>query len=182
MGPEHAGNEGARPLESTDRGNMDIGGDEQVVQGTWGSLTFAVGIWLMVLFAVVTAFDFHPSARIIPHIAGFPTLLFATIMTAREVAWLRARRGQGEAIDRSGLRADIEAFAWFAGYSVGVIVLGFAIASPLFMVAFLRIYGRQPWLRTVLLTTLVVGVAVFVFDGVFGIRVYDGWLPARITG
>ena len=165
-----------------DRGNMDIGGDDPVVEGTWGSLVFAVGIWIALLYAVVVAFDFHPSARIIPHIAGFPALLFATIMVAREVTWLRARRGDQDAPARTSLAAEFEAFAWFVGYSIGVIVLGFALASPVFMVAFLRLYGRQPWPRTLVLTSIVVGLTVFVFDGVFGIRVYDGWLPTLLRG
>ena len=166
-----------------DRGNMDIGGDDPVVEGTWGSLAFAVGIWITLLYAVVVAFDFHPSARIIPHIAGIPALLFATIMVAREVTWLRARLvDDSRSPQRGSLTAEFEAFAWFIGYSVGVILLGFALASPIFMVAFLRLYGRQPWLRTVVLTSVVVGLTVFVFDGVFGIRVYDGWLPTLLRG
>jgi hypothetical protein len=155
--------------------------DGPVVRGTLGSLLFVLVIWLVVLYALITAFGFHPSARVIPQVAGVPTLVGSTIMLAREVAWWRARRrGELEVSGQGHIRGELESFAWFAAYTAGIFTLGFAIASPLFMLAFLRIYGQESWRRTIMLTVLVVGVIVWLFDGYMNISVYEGWLPGQL--
>ena len=148
----------------------------KVVRGTPGSLLFSFGIWVAVLYAVVEAFGFRPSARILPLLAGIPTLVVATVMVGREFAWFRQRRRDpGSAVQRDS-RAELVSIAWFGAYTIGVFVVGFAISSPIFMVLFLRLYGRQSWPRILTLTIIVVGLTAGVFDRFFNIGVYEGWL------
>lgn len=172
-----------------EQGDAQAVGDQQShedrgVSGSLGALAFAFGMWAAMLYAVVTAFDFHPAARTLPHIVGIPTLLVATLVLAREVAAWRRRKGDGpvEGTAAPDVRTELQAFGWFLGYTAGVLLVGFAIASPVFLVLFLKLYGKESWVTTILVTAVVTGTLVGLFAGVLNVGIYDGYLTVVLEG
>jgi hypothetical protein len=61
------------------------------------------------------------------------------------------------------LRRTLEIAAWILGFFAGIVLLGFPLAVPLFVFAYLRGAARAGWVQTVVL----VAVAWAVFTGLF---------------
>jgi hypothetical protein len=61
------------------------------------------------------------------------------------------------------LRRTLGIFAWIGGFLAAIVLLGFPIAVPLFVFAYLRAQAREGWLTTLIL----VAIAWFGFTAVF---------------
>jgi len=171
--PSHAG---ADPAAQDEEPSL-LSEDERAVTGTVGSVLFVGIIWMVLLVMLRDTADFRPSARIVPRIAAVPSLIVATVLLAREVAAIVGRlRSRGTSPAPASARDELLSFLWLTGYAAGVFAVGFTIASAVYMVVFLRSYGQQSWRRVLLTTVGVVGIIVGVFDGLLGIRVFEGLL------
>lgn len=160
-----------------ERASPSAGEDERAVTGTVGGILFLAGIWLVLVLMLMGTADFRPAARVVPRIAAIPSIIVATVLLAKETVALAKRwRSRGAVPAPASVRDEIAAFLWLTAYSIGVFAVGFAIASVGFMLAFLRSYGEQSWRQVILKTVVVVGIIVVVFDGLLGLRVYEGLL------
>lgn len=61
------------------------------------------------------------------------------------------------------LRRTLGIFAWIGGFLAAIVLLGFPIAVPLFVFAYLRGQAREGWFTTLIL----VAIAWFAFTAVF---------------
>jgi len=105
-----------------------------------------------------------------PRTIAVPLLILAL---AEFVFSLRARpAARGQAMDFKlsegvepgiALRRTLGIFAWILGFFAAIVLLGFPIAVPLFVFAYLKGAARAPWVLTVVL----VAVAWAVFNGLF---------------
>lgn len=66
-------------------------------------------------------------------------------------------------LPRVALQRTLGIFAWIVGFFVAIVLLGFPIAIPLFIFAYLRGEGRERWIITLVLMAL----AWLLFDGLF---------------
>lgn len=108
------------------------------------------------------ALSFPSRARIFPQTVAFAALALALIEVARTlIAWRRGRtqamppaeqKGRGES-KRSTLHEQVVAGApyvlWIAAYYMGIYLVGFVVASGVFVFLFLTRVGRVRWLAAV---------------------------------
>lgn len=152
---------------------------------TRGSLIFALIVWISVVGFLALSFDFTERARILPQFVGVPALVVASLVLLREVkaVVLRKQVTHGErpagedAPTEQSRTAEIVALAWLAVLVVCVYVLGMLVGSGLFLLAFLRIYGRERWFLNLSITAVLLALMYFVFADLFGIRLYEGLVP-----
>lgn len=114
---------------------------------------------------VIFAYAAYESANLSPRSKLFPlavTLPAVALAAANVLRILRTEAARDPAMT-SEARVSRDAFAWFAGFFLGVYVLGLIPALAVFAVGYLRLVANEPWLRVG-----IYAAALFVFTyGVF---------------
>ncbi len=160
-------------------------------------------VMLAIFVAMVAmAATYPPDTRFLPFVIGIPGIVLALIQVASELIDSRraaaptaaapARRAtlrettaaKAEAIlePPGDVRREIVLLAYLVGLAAAVLVLGFWLAIPLFVIAFLRVHERETWTLTLALTATAWGVLYLVFDSVLGIIVHEGFLTEYLLG
>ena len=147
-------------------------------------------VMLAIFLAMVLMAGAYPNkSRLLPWVIGIPGTLMALAQLIKEIAdargagdvGIRAGQSEEEAAD-SAERLNQE---WIlVGYLVLLVVshllLGFWIASPLFVAVFLRLYEGASW-RVVILSAAATWLTLFaIFDQLLAIGVFDGFLPPYV--
>jgi hypothetical protein len=70
----------------------------------------------------------------------------------------------------------LEIFAWILGFLVLILAVGFPLAVPIFVFAYLRIAGREPLTLSIVLTLVSWIFMEGVFDRFLHIPFPDGWI------
>lgn len=102
-----------------------------------GAALFSAGLAALAAFACYQALSWPPKAALFPLVMGIPLLVLAL---AQLIADLR----QAPAAD-DGWRRGVVVFAWMAVFIVLVLLAGFPIAVPIFVLAYLLLESRERW-------------------------------------
>ncbi len=159
---------------------------------------------MLAIFAgmVAMAATYPPETRFLPFVIGIPGIVLALIQVATEIVDARraaapaaaapARRAtlrettaaKAEAIlePPADVRREIVLLAYLVGLAAAILMLGFWLAIPLFVIAFLRFRERETWTLTLTLTASAWVVLYLVFDSVLGIIVHEGFLTEYVIG
>jgi hypothetical protein len=81
---------------------------------------------------------------------------------------------------RERIRREMIAWAYFLGLIVGVIVFGFHISVPVFLILFLRYRAKTSWKVAIIGTALASFVLFFAFERVLHISLHPGFITDRI--
>jgi hypothetical protein len=76
------------------------------------------------------------------------------------------------------VRRELALWAWFLGFIGGILVFGFWITIPIFLVGFLRIQARASWRLALLLGIGATVILYFTFETVFRIEVHPGFITS----
>ncbi len=150
---------------------------------------------------VAMAATYPPETRFLPFVIGIPGIVLALIQVATEIVDARraaapaaapARRAtlrettaaKAEAILEApaDVRREIVLLAYLVGLAAAVLMLGFWLAIPLFVIAFMRFHERETWTLTLALTATAWVVLYVVFDSVLGIIVHEGFVTEYLLG
>lgn len=112
--------------------------------------------------ALTAAVGWPIKTALYPRVIGIPLLVLAA---AEFILILRGAedRGGSQAMDIElsaapdpGLAFQRTAgiFAWILGFFLAIVLLGFPVAIPLFVLAYLRGQGREPWPLALVLAAL----------------------------
>jgi len=150
---------------------------------------------LSLLTACVGAYVLYASwswpfrTALFPRVVAVP-LLFLSLVEL--ILNLRGDEGEreGHAVDFQFTDAVEPALArkrtiainlWTLGFLALIVLVGFPLAAPLFVFAYLKIAGREPWRLTVVLTA----VSWLVMEGLFNRFLHlpfpEGWIFALWT-
>ncbi len=152
---------------------------------------------LLCLFIAMLAqsFDWAFAARIIPTIVGVGAVLFCGLSLVNEVFGLHERDGgvleaAGSAgtdnrarqkihMDIASKTAHLPAktvlargflfFGWMAGFMAVMALIGLIPTVPIFIIAYMRIEGREPWKIVIPMAVAVVVLIYVVFDQLLAI-------------
>src|SRR4051812_6487120 len=148
------------------------------------SLILGLGVMLVAGFAVFAARAWPWKAALFPLAIGVPLFCLA----AAEVLWTLLRpEARSEAKDFQlsddlpaavALRRTAAAFGWIAGFFALIVLLGFPIAVPLFLLLYLKAQGKEGWTLTIVLTAVVWAVFYTLFDRMLHLPFPDGWIFA----
>lgn len=141
--------------------------------GVWSVVVAAV-LFSIPLGMVLEARSFVPAARYAPWLVGIPTTVLAAINLAGTIRDLR-RPATGTATDPSE-RRTWRMFAWLGAFSVSILALGQLVGSVLFVIAFIRVYGRDRWLTAVLVAVGTAGAIELLFGRALKVPMFDGLL------
>ena len=134
------------------------------------SLILAVGVMIVSAWAVVAAWAWPLKAALFPQAVGIPVFCLA----AGEALWaLLGRHGDGEAKDfqlsahlpeKETLRRTCVAIGWILAFFAAIVLIGFPIAVPLFVLLYLRVQGRERWTLALGFTLVLWGIFYALFD------------------
>lgn len=156
------------------------------------------GIMLAIfLTMVLMAAGYPPKSRLLPWVIGIPGTVLALIEFIKEIT--ARHRGDtitvvddGETVTEIGKAAEKEEKAAqlhrefvLIGYLILLVashvLLGFWIASPLFVAVFLRFYEGASW-RFVLVSAAATWLTLYViFDQLLRVGVFEGLLTPYVT-
>ncbi|WP_449406301.1 tripartite tricarboxylate transporter TctB family protein [Massilia phosphatilytica] len=158
---------------------------------------FFIGI---ALYMLATAQQWNFMARIGPTVVAGILIAAGTVSLANKVFFTSARAGQAQAglhmdvgSDHEGavpekvaLRRAMAFLGWLLGFLACTSVIGLIPTVPLFIVAFMRIEGRESWWTSVILAICVTAFLYGIFDQVLHIpwpsSLLGEWFPALTIG
>ena len=144
------------------------------------SLVLSVVVMIASGYGVVAATAWPWKAALFPLVIGVPLFCLA----AAEALWTlfgsaacAAHATDFElAIGDDSWRRTVVAIGWMLGFFAAIVLLGFPIAVPLFMVLYLKMQGREAWLLTIAMTLAVWGVFYGLFVYLLHLPFPSGWL------
>ena len=99
----------------------------------------------LVLLVVVPSFGFDGQAGLVPLVLGIPTLVMILFSLGRELLSPRAAPDDSAEVAPWARAAPI--VAWLAVFCVLVFLIGFLLTIPVYIVLFLRYFGKLSWQR-----------------------------------
>lgn len=144
------------------------------------SLVLAVLIVLAAGYGVLEAWSWPAKAALFPLAIGIPLALLAaveaiwTLIGGKEPA--PAAKDFQLSAEGHGTRQSAAAAGWMLGFFAAIVLLGFPIAVPLFMLLYLKLQGRESWTVTLLMTLAVWGIFYGLFDRLLHLPFPAGWI------
>jgi TctA family transporter len=157
----------------------------------WGKPQFSADnlfpVALLCLFVAMLSqsFSWAFAARIIPTIVGIGAIIFCSLSLINEV--FGAHDPDAEVagatkkihMDIASKTAHLPAkviltrgflfFGWMAGFAACMALIGLIPTAPLFIIAFMRVEGREPWKIVIPMAACVVALIYVVFDQLLAI-------------
>jgi len=153
--------------------------------------TFWFTLFLAVLFLAVfwISLGYNPKARFVPVVLSIPMFLLTLYLLLGEkypklIAGFDGALPVSEpktppaAVDREvQVKNNKRLFALIGllfGTYIAIICIGFLVSIPLFVIIFCRLYGKLPWLQTLLTTAIVEAILFGLFDVLLNSDLYKG--------
>jgi putative tricarboxylic transport membrane protein len=148
---------------------------------------FAAALLCLFIAMISASFDWSFAARIIPTIVGIGAILFCSLSLINDVFGLHERDGGGALAAKSKkIHMDIASktahlpaktiltrgflfFGWMAGFAACMALIGLIPTVPIFITAFMRVEGREPWKIVIPMAASVVALIYVVFDQLLAI-------------
>jgi TctA family transporter len=176
-------------------GLKDVWSGLKVMVTNFGTPQYSIGnlfsAALLILFVVMLSqsFDWPFAARIVPTIVGIGAILFCSLSLINDVFGLHERDGAGATgiggkthkihMDIASKTAHLPGkivltrgfffFGWMAGFMVVMALIGLIPAVPVFIIAYMRIEGREPLKIVIPMAAAVVALIYVVFDQLLAI-------------
>ncbi len=140
--------------------------------------------FLMVIMAIMLVIvgsslrmDYFKS-KLLPILVGSIVFILAAVALKQEIFPAKRQAAAGTGLRAGGEvkqtgRAYLTAWAWVIGFFVAIYLIGFIIAIPLFILAYMKSH-RIGWATAVTFAILTVAFVYGVFDLAVGINLYPG--------
>lgn len=145
------------------------------------SVALSAAITLLASWGVLAALSWPLKAKLFPLVIGVPLggLAIAELWLSLKTAVKPTEEVDG--VPRNvALRRAAVAAAWIAGFFAAIVLLGFVLAVPAFVLLYLRLQGRESWIFSLVFSAVVWAVFYGLFDRVlhlpFPAGVLPGWL------
>lgn len=140
-------------------------------------------ILIIALIMTVTSFKYGEGARTLPFYAGLITVILLVgqlliSLSPRLAAWYRMI--EEEAVTKeaeSGInfrKRELSVLGLLIGCSACIYILGFQVGTPLFLFVFLKIWEKESWLLSIILSTVVTVVVCFGFYYLLRVPLHTG--------
>ncbi|MGC1444407.1 MAG: tripartite tricarboxylate transporter permease [Xanthobacteraceae bacterium] len=148
---------------------------------------FAAALLCLFIAMISASLEWPFAARIIPTIVGTGAILFCSLSLINDVFGLHERNGGGALAAKSQkIHMDIASktahlpakiiltrgflfFGWMAGFAACMALIGLIPTVPVFIIAFMRVEGREPWKIVIPMAASVVLLIYEVFDQLLAI-------------
>jgi hypothetical protein len=147
---------------------------------TLNARIFLAGLMLALFGAMTgTALGYPAKAAFVPLVIGVPGTVLCLIQLVTE---LRASSSRTEAPSTRDVRREWVMFGWIVGFVTTVTLLGFLVAAPLVLYAYLRFNAKEPhWLAGLIAAG---GLALIygVFEYTLEVTLFEGLLTPIVAG
>jgi len=130
------------------------------------SLGLAIGICLLLVYAIATAFSWPPIVRLFPlafSILGLLLALFAIYFDWRAIR-LAPVAAAWSAVQTLELTRTLKFFGWLACIVIVTVLLGQHVAMPAFVLLYLLVWGGYGWKLALTYAAASLGILVLLFD------------------
>ena len=159
---------------------------KQTPASFWKGMVPALAFLGMSIGFLAWAGTYDPGPRAVPVLVGWLALALAAldVVTQTDTRWgrLLAQLLSGRALDAGVDEEDhpvgrqAVAILWLVGFVAGVIVLGFFVTIPIYVLAFMVVQGRKPVRQSALAAVAITGLMWVVFEWLLRYEVYKGLL------
>jgi Tripartite tricarboxylate transporter TctB family len=155
--------------------------------------TFAALLFVALLLWISSGYP--PRARQVPQVVGWFSLvclIIQLVLDSSPQLMARLDRLQSdrlfsvdeqvrEARSTEGVepRMELVAFAWLAFFLAGLMLLGFLVFIPVYILCYLRFQAAYPWFKSALYAAATWLFVDLLFVRLFEIRLYSGIILAR---
>ncbi len=146
------------------------------------SLILAIAIAALAGWGIFSALAWPLKAKLFPLVIGIPLFCLALA----EILWVTLGSSRGAAAADFKLTQDhppevvrrrtLIAVAWIIGFFALILLLGFLIAVPLLVFAYLRIEGKESWIFCAAFTLVLWAGFYGLFDQLLHLPFPAGWL------
>ena len=134
-------------------------------------------VMLLIFVAMVaTAWGYPPQSRFLPLLIGIPGIVLTLVQLFHDI---RERSAAAAPADE---RKEVVLLGYFVGLVAGVILFGFWLTAPVFLVLFLRRHEREKWWSVASLTATAWLVIYLVFDRLLEITLHGGFITEYLGG
>jgi presenilin-like A22 family membrane protease len=144
---------------------------------------FMIVLLIVTLSMFFMAFKYDGNAKVLPILSGIFSasmmgfLVFMAFHT-RLNAWYQKLEA-ATILSKVVLNADekkreLSVAAWFAGCTGLIYLFGFVIGIPVFLFLFLKIWAKESWLLSIVLSAAVLGVIFFSFVSILRVPLHEG--------
>jgi len=166
----------------------------------------SASFWLNIIFlivlliAMIGSFNYSERARLIPLVIciGVSLLIVIVLIGERYPTLIRSfdssladvSRGtsKGKLLSQSATRSEqvmlrkaLIICAWLVGFFVLIYLTGFLIAVPIAVLTFLKIWGRVPWVKTIVITAVTWGFIYSLFEVIMKVDLFEGILFGGVS-
>ncbi len=126
---------------------------------------------LLVVLALTMPFF---SSKFLPVLIGGLVMILAVVELVKELRSVKASdNGARGGAAGTSFHGFLLAALWFGGYLAGVFLIGFVIATALFILLFLKIAGAR-WLPSIAYSVLTTGAIWLIFQYLMKATLYQG--------
>ncbi len=144
-----------------------------------------IGAVMLTIFAgmLAMAAQYPHEARFMPILVGLPGAALCVVQLWQAVAASRREVLMGgEEAAPAPLRREMLFLGWFAGFITGIVALGFLIAGPALVFAFLVINQRENIMRAAALAVGCLAVLYLVFETLLELTLFRGLAAPLLFG
>ena len=144
---------------------------------------FMIILLIVMLSMFFMGFQFGGNAKVLPLLSGIfsATMIgFLVFMafSSRLSAWYQKLEA-ATILSKVDLNAEerkreLYVAAWFTGCTVLIYLFGFVIGIPLFLFLFLKIWAKESWLLSIILSAAVLCVIFFSFVSILRVPLHEG--------
>lgn len=152
-------------------------------QALFGLAILVVGIW-----ALLATRDWPIKTALYPRVIGVPLVVLAAIEVTLNLRGHAEEKRQAVDLTLSETlpanvtaRRTAVAFAWILGFFLTIVLLGFPVAIPVFVLAYLRLQGRESWMLSIVLAAAAWLAFYVVFDRLLHLPFAEGLLLQLFT-
>lgn len=143
-----------------------------------------IAIVAFALAYIVISSDYAPGARLIPTIVAVTTIVIGALqLFGSRVPGLNVLVRESESEEGKGKNLlshpmyrgrTLHVMTWTVGFFLLIYLLGFVVAVPIFMLAFLGFVDRRSWLLTISLTLVLTLLTSFLIMGLLELPWKEG--------
>lgn len=137
------------------------------------------GVMLAIFVAMVgIALQYPPDARFMPLVVGVPAIALCLLQLGLD--FRDSARSEAPADGAIELRRELVMWAYFIGLLAGILVFGFLLTIPVFVVVFLRHWAQASWRFALGLTAAASLILYLAFVQGLGVALHPGFVTEYV--
>jgi len=163
-----------------------------------GNILFTCLLLVFILIVILTSLTYSPQARLIPLLIGGVTLILGILVLISEFypGLLRTldvslmdfatsatptETDSEKPTEMQVVKKVLNISIWLASFLVLIYFIGFLISIGVFVLLFLKVYGKRSWVKTIIVSVLTWGFIYGTFEMFIKVELFRGILFEAIV-